>query len=110
MTKYAMLFSYTPDVWRNMLKSPQDRAGAVRALLETSGGTLESLYFMFGERDGLVICDVPDADSMAAISIAVSSSGSFQHVETHELIEPERLVSVLGKAGEAAGLYRAPGT
>ena len=110
MSKYALLFSYTPETWRGMIKSPEDRAAAVRSLLETSGGTLESLYFMFGGQDGIVIYDVPDTDTAAAISIAVNSSGAFGSIETHELIEPERLVSVLGKAGQALGHYRLPGS
>jgi uncharacterized protein with GYD domain len=110
MSRYALLFSYTPETWRSMIKNPEDRAAAVRALLETSGGTLESMYFMFGGRDGIVIFDVPDADTAAGISIAVTSTGSFGHIETSELIEPERLVSVLGKAGQALGHYRVPGS
>ncbi|MBC3193483.1 GYD domain-containing protein [Pseudonocardia sp. C8] len=110
MTRYVLFFSYTPEAWRKMIDNPGDRAAAARAVLEPVGGTLESLYFMFGETDGMAICDVPDAEAAAAAAIAVASSGAFRNVRTHELIEPERLRSVLGKAGQAAGSYPAPGT
>lgn len=110
MTKYLLQFSYSSDAWAKMIRNPTDRTAAVRAALEPAGGTLESLYFMFGAADGIVIYDVPDAEAAAAVSIAVGSTGAFRSLETHELIEPERLVPVLGKAGEAAGVYRTPGT
>lgn len=110
MTKFVLFFSYTPEAWANMIKKPGDRAAAARAVLEPAGGTLESIYFMFGDCDGMAICDVPDAEAGAAVAIAVASSGAFRSVRTHELIEPERLVSVLGKAGQAAGVYPIPGS
>ena len=53
--------------------------------------------------------DVPDADSAAAVSIAVSSSGAFSHVETHQLISPADLPTVLEKAASARDAYRPPG-
>ncbi len=110
MPKYALFFSYTAEAWSKMIKDPGDRAAAARAVAESTGGTLDSIYFMFGEHDGMAICDLPDAEAAAAASIAVSSTGAFGHVETRELIEPERLVAVLGKAGKATSVYRAPGT
>lgn len=110
MPKYALFFSYTAEAWSRMIQNPGDRAAAARAVVESAGGSLESAYFMFGGHDGMVICDLPDAEAAAATSIAVDSSGAFRSVETRELIDPERLVAVLGKAGEAAGVYRAPGT
>ena len=44
---------------------------------------------MFGQYDGFVIVDLPDSRAAAATSLAVSSTGSFEHLETHELIEAE---------------------
>lgn len=93
-----------------MIKNPGDRVAAARAGLETVGATLESLYFLFGEHDGFVIYDAPDSEVAAAASIAVGSTGAFKSLQTHEIIEPERLVSVLGKAGQIAETYRPPGT
>lgn len=110
MSKHVMFFSYSPGTWAGMIKNPSNRTDAVRAGIEPLGGTLESLYYMFGERDGMVVYDMPDAESAAAVALAVNSTGAFAALETHELIEPERLVSVLGKAGGVTGAYRVPGT
>lgn len=110
MTKYVLFFSYTAEAWAGMIKNPSDREAAARTAIESLGGRLESMYFMFGERDGMAVIDMPDAESAAASAIAVSSSGAFRSVQTHELIEPARLGSVLAKAGGVIGGYRVPGT
>jgi uncharacterized protein with GYD domain len=109
MAKFAVFFSYKPETWDQMLKKPGDRTAAVRDLASSVGGSLESLYFMFGDRDGFGVLDVPDADSAAAVSIAVSSSGAFSHMETRQLIAPEDLPSVLERAARAREAYRPPG-
>jgi hypothetical protein len=46
---------------------------------------LESLYYMLGDHDGIVIFDVPDADAAAAVALLVTSSGAFRSVSTHLL-------------------------
>ena len=109
MAKFAVFFSYKPETWNQMLLKPGDRTAAVRDLASTVGGSLESLYFMFGDRDGFAVLEVPDPDTAAALSIAMSSSGAFSHYETRELIAPDNLSAVLEKAARARESYRPPG-
>ncbi|MGQ0576360.1 MAG: GYD domain-containing protein [Pseudonocardia sp.] len=103
-------FSYTPEAWAGMMKNPSDRRAAARAASESVGGTLEAMYFMFGERDGFAIVEVPDAEAAAAAAIAVNSTGAFRSVRTAQLLEPDQLLTVLARAGGVVGGYRAPGT
>lgn len=110
MPKFALFFTYTPESWAKMIDGPGDRRGAVQAMTESLKGSVESLYFMFGERDGFVVLDLPDADAAAAAALVVTSTGAFRNVDTHQLIEPEHLPDVLAKAGTARGSYRLPGT
>jgi uncharacterized protein with GYD domain len=109
MAKFAFFFNYKPETWDQMLKKPGDRTAAVRDLVSSVGGSLESLYFMFGDRDGIAVIDVPDAAAAAACSLAVTSSGAFSHMETHQLIAADDLPSVLEKAARARETYRLPG-
>jgi uncharacterized protein with GYD domain len=109
MTKFAAFFSYKPETWNQMLMKPGDRTAAVRDLASAVGGSLESMYFMFGDRDGFVVFDVPGPDAAAAVAIAVNSSGAFSHMETRELISPDDLPAVLEKAASARESYRPPG-
>lgn len=109
MAAYAIFFSYTPQAWERMMIKSGDRAAAARAMIESAGGTLESLYYMLGDRDGFAVLHVPGNDDMAALSIAIASSGAFSHVETRALVAPQDLAGVLEKAAAARGAYAPPG-
>jgi uncharacterized protein with GYD domain len=106
---YALFFSYSPQTWDRMMAKPGDRAAAARAMIESTGGTLECLYFMMGDRDGFAIVHVPGNDDAVALSLAVNSTGAFSHVETRALIDPSDLEGVLQKALAARGAYVPPG-
>lgn len=92
-----------------MISAPGDRTTAVRQVLGSVGGSLESIYWMFGSHDGIAICEVPDSVSAAAVSIAVASSGSFHHNETRELLSQEQLGVSLQRAGATAKAFQPPG-
>lgn len=109
MAKYAFFFTYSSEAWARMMNNPGDRTAAVRQLTESVGGTLESAYWMFGAHDGFVVADVPDSVGAAAVSVAVGSSGSFKHLETHELLTQEQLGQVLSRASAATKAYQPPG-
>lgn len=109
MSKYAIFFSYTPHAWAGMVQEPSDRVAAIRAAAEPLNVTVESLYFMFGDWDGFLVADAPDADTAAAIAIAVNSSGAFRAMQTHPLIEPEHLTQVLATSRAAETRYQPPG-
>jgi uncharacterized protein with GYD domain len=109
MPKYAIFFTYSSDTWARMIKSPGDRAAAVRHLTDSVGGSLDSLYWMFGAHDGIAIADAPDSVSAAALSVAVGSTGAFKHLETHELFTQEQLNQMLLRAKDATQAYQPPG-
>lgn len=109
MAKYAVFFTYSSDAWAWMINNPSDRTAAVRQLADSVGGSLESAYWMFGAHDGIVIVDAPDSVRAAAVSVAVGSTGSFKHLETHELFTQDQLGQVLSHARNAAQAYQPPG-
>jgi uncharacterized protein with GYD domain len=80
-----------------------------RTLGAAAFGKLVSYDFMFGEDDGMVVFEVPDSQTAAAISLAVSSTGVFGRVHTHELIPAENLPALLERAKSARQSYRPPG-
>jgi|SRR5436190_4138851 uncharacterized protein with GYD domain len=109
MPKYASFFSYSSEAWARMINAPGDRAAAVRHVVDSVGGSLEAIYWMFGADDGIVIFDVPNSISAAAVSLAAGSSGAFKHMETHELLTQEQLGEALAQAKNTAQVYRPPG-
>ena len=109
MTKYVTLFTYTSEAWARMIQNPGDRTAAVRRLAESLGGSVECVYWMLGGYDGIIIIDVPDSISGAALSVTVGSTGAFKNLQTHELLTQEELGQALSRSKDAAQAYRPPG-
>jgi uncharacterized protein with GYD domain len=109
MTKYVVLASYSDPAVSMMLKHPSDRAHAVKKLAEAAGGKMESLHWMFGPYDALVILDMPDASAMAAVALAVISSHALKRFETYELIPHADIPGIEDKARAVFEQYQPPG-
>jgi uncharacterized protein with GYD domain len=108
MAKYMVLFSLTGETMKRFVAKPSDRAAVVQQLAESAGGSIESYYWMFGQYDGAGVFVLPDSHTMAAVSLAATSSGAFTRFETHELIESGDLTAIAERARGIA--YQAPGT
>ena len=105
MGKYLVRASYTAEGAKGILKDGGTaRVKAIEAAVRGVGGKLESFYFAFGRDDAYVIVDVPDAESAAAIALAVSASGLVR-TETIVLITPAEIDAAAKKAVN----YRGPG-
>ena len=109
MAKYVTLFTYTSEAWARVIQNPGDRTATVRRLAESLGGSVECLYWMLGGYDGLVILDLPDSISGAALSITVGSTGAFKNLQTHELLTQEQLGQALSLSKDAVHAYQPPG-
>jgi uncharacterized protein with GYD domain len=102
MALYAQQISYTPVAWAALLKAPQNRLEVVRHAIEQLGGRLIDGWFAFGEYDILVICELPDNVSAAALAMAVSAGGALRTVKTTPLLSFGDGVDAMRKASEAA--------
>lgn len=105
MAKYLVQASYTAEGLQGLLKDKATgrRQSVIRAV-ESVGGKLEAMYFALGEHDVLLIIDMPDAVSGAALALRVSASGVVR-TKTTTLLTVEEADQALGKMVE----YRAPG-
>ena len=109
MPKYVTFFTYTGQTWDRLIDSPGDRLAALKATAETLGASVESLHFMLGGHDGMVIVQAPDSVTAAALVVTALGSVALASAQTYELFTPDQLSDVLGKAGSARSVYRPPG-
>jgi uncharacterized protein with GYD domain len=109
VARFVTFFSYAPEAWARLLDNPGDRSGPVGATIAEVGGRLESINYMFGERDGMAVFEAPDSATAAAVALVVGSSGAFRSISTHELVASSELVDVLRKAAAARPGYARPG-
>ena len=108
MPKYLTFFSYTSTAAKAMIERPTDRTAAVKALVESIGGKLESFYWMSGDHDGFIIASYPDTTTAAALSVAVASTGAVQGLQTFELFDHDAQARIVKAAKAAAKAYKAP--
>lgn len=91
MAKYMIQGSYSPDGVKGLTKAGgTSRRTFVGDMIRKAGGSMESFYYAFGDADVYVICDLPDATSAAALSLAVNATGAVS-LKTVMLITPEEM-------------------
>ena len=106
MPKYLVQGNYIGSGAKGLLnEGGSSRREAVTRLASSLGGTVESIYYAFGEADIYGILDMPDHVSMAAFSLKAASSGMVA-VKTTVLMTPEEIDAVAKKSAN----YRAPGS
>ena len=108
MPHYLVQASYTAQGVSGLIKSPEDRSTVLRGLIESQGGKIESLYYAFGDYDVVVIFELPDNVTMAALSMVVVASGAVANVKTTVLLPISEGVEAARKAAGVA--YRPPGS
>lgn len=107
MALYMYQFAYTPESWAAQIKSPQNRIEQVgRAATEAAGGKFIGGWLCMGEFDAVLIADVPDIESMAAIALAVAAGGALKSGKTTPLMTGDQGVTALKKAATVAQTYR----
>ena len=106
MARYMLQASYSTQGISDLVSNPQDRAAAVRPLIERMGGKLESFDFAFGDYDAVVMIEVPSNVSMASIAMAVGASGAISTIKTTVLISMEEAVEAMRQASGIG--YRGP--
>ena len=105
MPKFLIQLSYTPEGAKGLLKNGGSaRRKAAADTVAQFNGNLEAFYFAFGADDAICIVDVPDYETMAAISLTVSATGMIRTRAT-ALLTPEQVDDAAKKHVD----YRAPG-
>ncbi|MFC8094202.1 GYD domain-containing protein [Streptomyces sp. NPDC057301] len=105
MPKYLIQATYTPEGTKGLLKEgASGRRAAVEQVVSGLGGTVEAMYFAFGEHDFVCIIDFPDPVSMAAVSLTVKASGAL-----HTRATPLLTLEEIDEAARRQVAFRAPG-
>jgi uncharacterized protein with GYD domain len=107
MPVYMFQCAYKPEAWAALIKRPENRAEAARALLEKVGGRVICWYNCYGEYDVVAIVEAPDEITGVAAILSVIAPGHLKASKTTVLLPPEQTVEALRRAGELT--FRAPG-
>ncbi len=105
MPKYLFHGSYTVEGLKGVTRDGgTGRKNAVKQLVESVGGSLETIYFALGGDDYWIVADLPDNESAVAVSATVIASGAVSN-QTTVLLTPEQVDAAMKKTVT----YRRPG-
>jgi len=106
MAKYLFEANYTQEGLKGVAAAGGSaRRDAIESMISSLGGTVEAFYFAQGESDVVLILDLPDNKTVAAISLATGGAGAITNMRTRALLTPEEI----DEAAKTAVDYRPPG-
>ena len=98
MPFYLHQVSYTPEALARLIANPHDRFEAVRGPIEKLGGKIKDSYFAFGQHDAVLITEMPDNVSAAAIALAFGAGGALRNCQTTALMTNTEALDAMRKA------------
>jgi uncharacterized protein with GYD domain len=91
MPKYLFKANYTSEGVAGVAnKGGSARRDVIQHLFEANGGKLEAFYFAFGDTDVYAFGELPDAETVAAIALAINRTDTTS-VSTVALLTPEEI-------------------
>jgi uncharacterized protein with GYD domain len=109
MPLFITYASYSHTGVKGLVNKPEDRSGAVKAVIEKAGGKLVALYNTTGSNDVVLVSELPDGSDAVAMGMAVAASGALSKIETVRAWTSAEFKGVVEKAARVAGSYAPPG-
>ena len=97
MATFVVLIDWTPQGVGNF-KETVNRYDAARSLFEGVGITFKDIYWTLGGHDIVSIIDAPDAETVAAALLRLSSQGNLR-TTTLRAFSADEMRAVIAKAG-----------
>lgn len=99
MSAYLVQISYTAEALAALIATRQNRTEVVKKVVKKLGGKVIGSWLSFGDYDIVLIIDMPDNVSAAALAMAAAGGGSLKTVKTTPLLSTEEAMAALEKAG-----------
>jgi len=101
MATYLVQVSYTPEALSALIAKPQNRTAVVKKAVENLGGTFVGSWMAFGDYDLVLLIEMPNNVSAAALAIAAAGGGSLKSIKTTPLLTVDQALSAFKKAGKS---------
>ena len=94
MPMYITYAKYSHSGVKGMIDKPTDRTGAIKALIEKSGGKLIAVYMTTGSHDVVIVSEAPAGTDVVAVGMAAAASGAVSKIETVRAWTPSEFKSI----------------
>jgi uncharacterized protein with GYD domain len=107
---FCLTGQYTPQALNGMMDNPStNRSEVAKKVIEAAGGKMVCFFSVPADGPGvLVIFDVPEPDSAAAISGIVVATNTLNNVQLKRLLTQDEVVQVRQKAAKLRTAYTPP--
>jgi uncharacterized protein with GYD domain len=102
--------NYTQQAIKGMVDNPEDREGAVAALMESVGAKLLQYYVTTGEYDFLVVSEGEDVKDLIAGLMIAGSTGGVANLKTVQALTTQEAKAAMEKANAARAGFRPAGS
>jgi uncharacterized protein with GYD domain len=109
MPLFITYASYSHSGVKGLVNKPEDRSGAVKAVIEKAGGKIVALYNTTGSNDVVLVSEFADGSDAVAMGMAVAASGALSKIETVRAWTPGEFKGIADKAARVAVAYNPPG-
>jgi uncharacterized protein with GYD domain len=109
MPLFITYASYSHSGVKGLVNKPEDRSGAVKAVVEKAGGKVVALYNTTGSNDVVLVSEFAEGSDAVAMGMAVAASGALSRIETVRAWTPGEFKGIADKAARAVSAYAPPG-
>jgi uncharacterized protein with GYD domain len=99
MPSYLVQCAYSSPALAALIANPHDRSEHVKKVAKKLGGKISGSWLSFGEHDLVMLVEMPDNISIAALALAAAAGGSLKSIKTTPLMSIADGLVALKKAG-----------
>ena len=97
MPKYVILYNWT-DQGVKSAKDTVNRYEAAKQLVESKGGSIDTIHWTAGQYDLVAVVDAPDDETLAAVNLQLAGTGNLRSVSMRAFTA-EEMGGVIAKMG-----------
>src|SRR4051812_39207940 len=105
MSHYMIQVAYTSESWKTQVQTQADVIDRISPLVTQCRGSIECIYYAFGDTDLVGIIDFPHPEDAAAFSLAASAGGAIKTLSTTPLLTVAQGKTAMKKANAASKAY-----
>jgi len=108
MAHYLIEVGYTPESWSSQVDNQPNVVDRITPAVNATKGTIQCIYYAFGDSDLVGIIDWPSAEDAAAFALAVTASGALRSYKTTPLMTVAQGMDAMKRAAQARAKYTPP--
>jgi uncharacterized protein with GYD domain len=108
MSRFLFEVSYTSESWATQVNTHANVIDRISPLVKKLGGSIDSVYYTFGDRDLVALVDFKTPEDAAAFSLAAAAGGALKSIRTTPLLTVDQGMAAMKKADAVATTYHPP--